>query len=171
LGFKKAEKATYWSIIFAACLALVFFISVHFFLESYYRHALNSDRLEVITRQVRLLKKHHRLMEKNRRMMADVENFTKQADQLGLTRKNWQSYDVNIQQALAFSEIEKILAQAKNSDSHYFKPVILQLHRFSESDRTKQQATVKPSNSADSSETIQKDLMITMQGAFLVRQM
>jgi len=170
LFLKKADKATYWSIILAGGLAVAFFAAVHFFLDNYYRHALNSDKLEVITRQARLLKKHHRLMEKNRRVMAGVEEFLDQAGRLGLTRENWQSYDVNVQQPLAFDEIDKILAQAKNSNSHYFKPVMLQLNRLSESDKTKKRPA-KPPNSADSPETLQEDLVITLQGAFLVRQM
>ncbi len=170
LSLKKEGKTTYWSIFLAAGLAAAFFAAVHFFLDNYYRHALNSDKLEVITRQVRALKKHHRLMEKNRRVMAGVEGFLDQARSLRLTPDNWTTYDVNVQQPLAFDEIEKILAQAKNSDSHYFKPVMLQLHRLSESDKTKKRST-KPSNSASSPETLQKDLVITLQGAFLVRQM
>ncbi|RLB20328.1 MAG: hypothetical protein DRG73_10380 [Deltaproteobacteria bacterium] len=155
--------------IISAFLAIFFVTTAYFFLGSYNTYILNKEKLKVLTRQVRLLKERQREIERKRRIMVKVNNFINRSRSLGLEKDKWASYDVNIQEPVSFQEAEKILRQTTNSPSYYFKPVTLHVKTKIESDKKSKQ-NKPPSTSADSLETKEGDILLTLRGAFVVKQ-
>ena len=155
--------------IISAFLAIFFFIAAHFFLTAYNKYILSQEKNKVLTRQVRLLRQQQREIERKKRIMIRVNNFINRARSLGLEKDKWAYYDVNIAEPVSFQEAKKILTQTTNSSSYYFKPVMLHVKTKIKSDK---KATQKkpPSTSADSPETKEGDILLTLRGGFLVKQ-
>ena len=57
-----------------------------------------------------------------------LPKFKGYGNKLGLYEDNWVSYPVNIQDKLFMADFEKIIFQAKNSDSYCFRPTSLFLN-------------------------------------------
>ncbi len=108
-------------------------------------------------------------MERKERILERINNFVDKARSLGLERERWAFYDVNIQEPITFPEVEKILAQTANSSSYYFKPLTLHVKTKIKSDNGAKQKK-PPSTSADSPETKEGDILLTLRGAFVVKQ-
>jgi len=144
-------------------------ISAHFFLTAYNRYILNQEKLKVLTRQVRLLKQQQREVERKESIMVRVNNFINRARSLGLEKERWAFYDVNIEEPVSFPDAENILTQTANSSSYYFKPMTFHVKTEIESE-TKAKQKRPPSTSADSPETKKGDILLTLRGAFVVKQ-
>ncbi|MBW2195470.1 MAG: hypothetical protein JRF37_07845 [Deltaproteobacteria bacterium] len=155
--------------IIGAGLGIFFFIAAHFFLTAYERCALIQDRLGVSIGQARLLKEHQKERTQKKRNLDRANRFVNRARSLGVEGDNWAYYDVNIEEPVSFAEAEKILRQTANSSSYYFKPVRLHVKTWVGSNtkgrRGKQGATF-----ADSPETKQGDILLTLRGSFAVRR-
>lgn len=108
-------------------------------------------------------------MERKERIMVKVNNFINRAKSLGLEKERWAFYDINIEEPVSFSEAEKILSQTINSSAYYFKPVTLHVKTKIEPDKNAR-IYKSPSTSADSPETKKADILLTLRGAFLVKQ-
>lgn len=123
-------------------------------------------------RRVRLLKQQKREAQRKWRILTRVNTFVDKASSLGLVGKKWDTYDVNIQEPVTFFEMEQILNQCLNSPSYYFKPIALHANISPESDghESDEKIEKKTSSSADSPERKEGDLMLTLRGAFIVRQ-
>jgi len=148
---------------------IFFFIAAHFFLTAYNKYILSQEKIKVLNRQVQLLIKQQRELERKERIMVRVNRFINRARSLGLEKDRWAYYDVNIQEPVSFQEAEKILTQTANSSSYYFKPVTLHVKTKIESDKKSKQ-NKPPSTSADSPETKEGDILLTLRGGFLVKQ-
>jgi len=155
--------------IISVGLAIFFLISAHFFLKAYNTYILNQERITVLNRQVQFLFEEQRELERKERIMVRVNRFINRARSLGLEKSKWAYYDVNIQEPVSFQEAEKILQQTTNSSSYYFKPVTLHVTTNIEPDK---KTTPKNSSSisADSPETREGDILLTLRGGFLVKQ-
>ena len=101
--------------------------------------------------------------------MVRVNRFINLARSLGLEKDKWAYYDVNIQEPVSFQEAEKILRQTTNSSSYYFKPATLHVTTKIEPDKKATQKK-QSATSADSPETKEGDILLTLRGGFLVKQ-
>jgi len=107
-------------------------------------------------------------LERKRRILLRVKNFIDKADALGLEENRWATYEVNIAQGIAFYEMEQIVNQCINTPSYYFRPVSLHIKTNGESDNNEIQE--KPGlKSTESSEDQMGDIILTLNGAFVVR--
>ena len=107
-------------------------------------------------------------IEQKRRILNRVKKFADKADALGLEKGRWATYEVNIAQGIAFFEMEQILNQCVNTSSYYYKPVSLHIKTNGESDNN--EIEKKPdSKSVESSEDMVGDVILTLNGAFVVR--
>lgn len=155
--------------IISAGLAVFFLIAAHFFLKAYNAYILNEEKITVLNRQVQSLFEQQRELERKERIMVRVNRFINRARSFGLEKDKWAFYDVNIQEPVSFQEAETILQQTTNSSTYYFKPVTLHVTTKIEPDKKTTQK--KPSsNSADSPETKERDILLTLRGGFLVKQ-
>ena len=107
-------------------------------------------------------------LEQKRRILLRVKNFIDKADALGLEESRWATYEVNIAQGVAFFEMEEIVNQCVNTPSYYFRPVSLHTKTNGESDNN--EISGKPGlKSAEFSEDQVGDVILTLNGAFVVR--
>ena len=157
------------SNIITLALAICFCTASYFFLTAYNRYDISRGKVEVMETRVRLLKQQKREAQRKWRILTRVNAFVDKAASLGLEGKKWANYDVNIQEPVTFFEMEQILNQCSNSSSYYFKPIALHANISPESDGKIVKKT-STSNSADSRKSKEGDLMLTLRGAFIVRQ-
>ena len=137
-------------------------------MTAYKRCAVNEQRLGQAVRQVRLLKHHEREQAKNRRILSRVERFVARAKALGLERKYWEDYEVNIDEALSFPEARRILSQTSNTGSYYFMPIALNIKKDSPSG-SGPGPMAGPPNTNNSKEK-KGDISFILKGKFVVRQ-
>ena len=153
----------------SAFLVIFFFISVHFFLTSHNRFALSEKKMRILERQVKILKQQQRDIRRKKRIMLNVKNFVDNAKSFGLEEKRWAYYNVYLEQPISFQELQRVASQAVSTSHYYFKPETLSLKTTTDSD-SKIQQSKSPSTSADSLESKKGDLLITLKGAFMVKQ-
>lgn len=154
--------------IIASAMAIVFCISAHFFLTTYREYALNQEKLRYSTIQPQALREYERKQEKQKRIYEQVSKFIDHAGSLGLEKDEWAYYRVNIEESVSFAEAERILRQTANSESYYFKPIMLHMKTRMESGDAITPSTPGPV-AADSFDTEKGDLLLTLKGAFMVK--
>ena len=162
---KKLQTFKAINIVITTVTTLILSAAFYFFLESYHGFQKNENGLAGITRQVRLIKKQHKKQKQKIQLLAEVERFVQRAKKLGLNEDNWASYPVNIQDKLFLADLEKIIFQAKNSDSYYFRPASLFLNIPSGSGDNGTNKTGRAQNPDE-----EGDIYVTLNGAFVVRQ-
>ena len=145
-------------------LAIFFFIAAHFFVTTYNRYSLNLKKAKVLTAQARMLTQQKNEAGRKEHNIFRANNFIDKAKSLGLEQNRWAVYDINIEEPVTFSEIEQILNQCANSSAYYFKPIIFYAKAVQELDNK-----MKKAMSIDSTETKQKDMLLTLKGVFYVR--
>ncbi len=155
--------------LISGVLIIFFSVSSYFFLNTYHRYALNQERLRVTNREARLVKEYQQEMKRKERILAQVDTFVIRAKAFGIEKNRWAYYNVNIQEAVSFPELDGILTQTVNTSSYYFKSVAFYAKRALEPGSgatAKQPRTI----SASSPETKKGDILLTLRGAFVVKQ-
>jgi hypothetical protein len=134
----------------------------YFFLSGYHHYILNQDRKAALIRRVELLR--HRQIDKKQKWqnILKVNRFVKSAESLGLVRKKWAVYHVDIQDSVTFTEMKKLLTQCTNGDSHYFKPVSFYIKSIKAVDNKKEAPGIKIQHQKG-------DILMTLKGVFLVK--
>lgn len=145
-------------------VAVSLVISGHAFFKTRRTHALLKHRLEGLTAEVRALETRRQQAALNRQRVELAEDFVDRARSLGLTRDQWYSYRVNIDEPVSFQEAAYILNQTANSSSYYFNPVQLHIKEktAAESDNRSAARQVSPPQQ-------QGDLLLTLKGEFVVK--
>ena len=108
-------------------------------------------------------------LEKKGRILLRVKKFIDKADTLGLAESRWAKYEVNIAQGSAFYELEQIINQCVNTPSYYFKPVSLHIKTNNGSADNNEDTGKEGLKSVEISEDQVGDVILTLNGAFVVR--
>ena len=134
----------------------------YFFLSGYQRYTLNQDRKAALIRRAELL--HHQQIDRKQKWqnILKVNQFVKSAESLGLVRKKWAVYHVDIQDSVTFTEMKKLLTECTNGDSHYFKPISFHIKSIKANANKKESSSMKIQNQKG-------DIIMTLKGAFLVK--
>ena len=104
-------------------LAVIFFISSHFFIIEYKDYNINHKKLSLLRGQEQFLKNQIKEFEKKKQILVRVKNFFDQARQSGLTKDKWDMFYVNLKNhPLSFLNIQTILAQTRNCRQNYLNP-------------------------------------------------
>jgi len=109
------------------------------------------------------------MLEQKRRILHRVKKFIDKADSLGLEKNKWSTYEVNIAQGTAFFEIEQILNQCVNTPSYYYRPVLLHIKTNGDSNDSNETEEKPDLKSTESFEDQVGDVLLTLNGAFVVR--
>ncbi len=144
-------------------------VAGYLFSNAYGQYALNRQEFDNLSCRARLLQEHKKEQEQKKAVLAKAEQFVDRARSLGLEKKNWDYYDVNIEERVFFHETQKILTQTVNSKSFYFKPISLYIKKSSKQDPT------SPSQQSTATSTGSKgggggDVVLSLRGTFVVRQ-
>jgi len=150
-------------------LAVIFFISSHFFIIEYNDYNINHKKLSLLRGQEQFLKKQIKEFEKKKQILVRVKNFFDQARQSGLTKDKWDMFYVNLKNhPLSFLNLQTILAQTSNCRQYYFKPDSLSIKMGNIKNNVSQPE--KPANSKDlESNQKSSDVIISLNGHFLVK--
>ncbi|MGA7143913.1 MAG: hypothetical protein WBY47_05365 [Desulfobacterales bacterium] len=143
-------------------LVVLCFSAGYFFLSGYQRYIVNLDKKAALIRQAELL--NHRQIDRKQKWqdIMKVNRFVKNAELLGLVRKKWAVYHVDIQDSVNFTEMRKLLTQCTNGDSHYFKPISFHLKSIKAIDN-------KKNTSGMTSHRQKGDILMVLKGAFFVK--
>jgi len=114
--------------IFRSCimtgLLVVFLLMVgRYFLNSYQGYVVHKDKKAVLVRNIRWLSQLQSERKLKLHSIMRINNFVNNAKLLGLEQNRWDVYNVDIENAVSFSQMKTILKQCSNSNSHYFRPV------------------------------------------------
>ena len=143
-------------------LVMLCFSAGYFFLSGYQRYIVNLDKKAALIRQVELF--NHRQIDRKQKWqdIMKVNRFVKNAELLGLVRKKWAVYHVDINDSVNFTEMRKLLTQCTNGDSHYFKPVSFHIKSINAIDN-------KKNTPGMTSHSQKGDILMTLSGAFFVK--
>ncbi len=159
--------------------------SVYYFTDSYQHYSRQQERLEA-------LQKYRKRQLRNQRQLRQYSSFVQQADALvdeakisGALPDNWDRYEIDMQRAVQFDELENLLIQANHGLAYYFKPSTLEIRLPSASADnayagTKPPIVEPPSAPEAGKETAPQeeplalqegeDAALTLRGTFLVRR-
>ena len=108
-------------------------------------------------------------LERKKRILSRVKKFVDTADALGLEESKWATYEVNIAQGIAFFEMEQIVNQCVNTPSYYFRPVSLNIKTNGETGDSNEISEKSDLKSSEIFEDQVGDVLLTLNGAFVVR--
>jgi hypothetical protein len=148
------------------CLSLGFLLALHYALSDYSRWSSAAGRLESLRVRQRLFKQQEAQLARSYRIWRNVADFMQTVRQAGLGEDNWAIYDVAIEKPVGYAELGQLLNQCAFAENQYFKPVLLQIKSVEATDAD-EAAGAKKAKSADAPKA---DVLLTLKGAFLVRQ-
>lgn len=151
--------------VFSVLVAVALVVSAHGFFEAHQAYTALQNRLHGLTSEVRSLERRREQLAHNRRLVEQSRDFVDQAVSLGLTKAQWSSYHVNIDEPVSFQEAEYILNQTVNSPSYYFRPSMLHIKAKAAADMQE-----TPSGHQKTAVLEQGDLLITLKGDFVVKR-
>jgi hypothetical protein len=144
-------------------LLVVLCLSVgYFFLSAYQRYVVDQDKKAVLIQKAEMF--NHQRIDRERKWqdILAVNRFVKSAQLLGLVRKKWAVYHVDIQDSVTFTDMKNLLTQCTNGESHYFKPVSFQI-------KSAKAIGAKEKVPGITSQHQKGDILMTLKGAFLVK--
>ncbi len=144
--------------LFTIALCVFLVISVVLLGKAIRQYRTLSMELDSLNGVLRLATERYSQAQKAIRIMARVRRFVGKARALGLAPEEWQSYEVSVKEPLMFEEIQEILGQTVSGQGHFFMPLSLTLLRPKEIHEV-----------PETSEKKKGDLLVEIQGRFLVR--
>jgi hypothetical protein len=140
-----------------------------FFLTGYKRYVVHQEKKAVLTRRANLLNQQQSEQKQKMHHMLRVNRFVNNAKLLGLEKRKWAVYHVDIQDTVTFTEMKRNLMQCTNSASRYFRPVSFHIKSLKATDNN-----AGIGNKNETSEMLFKnktgDILMTLKGAFVVRE-
>lgn len=133
-----------------------------FFLSGYQRYAVNLDKKAALIQKTELLNHRRTNREQKWQNISRVNHFVKQAQLLGLVRKKWSVYHVDVEDSVTFTQMKKLLVQCTNDDAHYFKPISFHIKSIKAIENKKKQSVMTSQNHKG-------DILMTLKGAFVVK--
>jgi len=149
-------------------MAILFGFAVNLYLHSYNRHKSLEQKIDTLTCRLTALNQQKNELKRKTRILTRIRRFVEKAQQVGLEKSNWAVYDVNIEEPVSYAQLDQILGQCVNTGSFYFKPAYFHAALLSEKEK-KTIARDSSSDSADSHFTIHSDLMLSLKGAFIIK--
>ncbi len=163
-----------YAIHMMSILAVVAFLFCgHYCVASYFKSRQLKAQAETIAVRTRLLKHQVGELEQKVRILNRVQHFVDSAQAHRLTPERWSVYDVQIQDALAYQEMARIVEQCTHNKDLYFKPISLHaaVGQANKLDASPEEAgemePVPLAEDADSDGP--EDVALALQGSFLVR--
>ena len=157
------------SCLMTGLLVVLLLIGGRFFLTGYKRYVVNQDKKSVLTRRANLLNQQQSDRKQKMHNILRVSRFVNNAKLLGLEKRRWAVYNVDIQDAVTFTEMKKNLMQCSNSASRYFRPVSFHIKSLKANHNN-----TGIGNKNETSEMLFKnktgDILMTLKGAFVVRE-
>ena len=161
----------YGVYIIAFCAVTVFLVCGHLGLSSYQKARHLKAEVKSLTMRTRLMKWQVGELQRKTRILNRVNHFMERAEDEKLTPDKWSSYEVHIQDALAFRELAQIVEQCIHNQNVYFKPI--SFHAALSNEKRSEEGsfdTVEPVPvDADTNVETSADVTLALKGTFVVR--
>jgi hypothetical protein len=159
-------------LILTCCTVLIFAAGSHFGVRNYFRACRLETQVENMTVRTRLMKQQMGEWGQKLRIIQRVNGFVDHARDLQLTPEGWAQYDVNVQDALSFRELARMIGQCEHNKDLYYLP--LSFHVTTQQAKNASDAAGEElkaiARSGDASGQPAADLALSLKGAFFVRQ-
>ncbi len=157
------------SCVMTGLIVMLLLIGGRFFLTGYKRYVVNQDKKAVLTCRANLLNQQQSDRKQKMHNILRVNRFVNNAKLLGLEKRRWAVYNVDIQDAVTFTEMKKVLMQCSNATFRYFRPVSFHIKSLK---ATHNNAGIgnKYETSGMTFENKTGDILMTLKGAFIVRE-
>jgi len=153
----------------ALILTVAFVLATHFFLLAYGRYMGQRAEVAAMDTRVQQLKRQKLELERKKRTLMQVNRFMAEVRTLGLDKKDWTFYNVNIEEPQSFYETQEILRQCGHSTGYYFKPLGLSLRTAGATDiDSEATASTVPPPVVEGQEN--GDVLLKLRGAFVARR-
>lgn len=153
----------------ALILTVAFIVAFHFSLLAYGRYVSQRAEVAAMDTRVQQLKRQKMELERKKRTLMQVNRFMAEVRTLGLDKKNWTFYNVNIEEPKSFYETQEILRQCTHSAGYYFKPLGLSIRTTMATDIDSETTTsTEPSPVVEGQES--GDVLLKLRGAFVARR-
>ncbi|PIE61953.1 MAG: hypothetical protein CSA29_00650 [Desulfobacterales bacterium] len=162
-------------------LAAFFLISGWYASQSYNAYQINIKKLDILRSQERYLKNRITTFEEKKEVLAQVADFTRRAEQLGVSPEKWDRFEVDLQHiSMSFHELQTLLDQANSNPSYYFIPQQLwvrvggmpSIFKTTPSNEMNFNGRVEDNTSSEppaSGKQSDSDIVVSLEGRFLVR--
>ncbi len=146
---------------------------------AYSDYAVSKSRLDLLRSQERSAKSQVEEFEGKIRQIEEVNLFVSRAGKLGLEKKQWDRFSVNIEkEPVSFEKLQEMLFFANHSDYYYFLPESLLIRTGSvEPDADASPGAVPLENSPGAISSArneaaisQADATLSLKGLFLARR-
>lgn len=158
-----------YSLFLITGLAVTLFIAgFHMGTVAYKQARQQMVRVEGMTTRIRTMRHQVGELEQKVRVLNRVGDFVDQVTARQLTPEEWSIYEVNIQDAMSFAELARIIEQCGHGDGLVFKPISFQVSVAGgrqEDDTGSLSSSVKRTDA----DNVTMDATLKLQGAFLVR--
>jgi hypothetical protein len=150
------------SCIMTGLLVVLLLMAGRYFLNSYQGYVVHNDKKAVLVRNIRWLSQLQSERKQKLHSIMRINNFVNNAKLLGLEQNRWDVYNVDIENAVSFSQMKTILKQCSNSNSHYFRPISFHIKSLKATGNYE-----KVPGKIFENET--GDILMTLKGAFVVK--
>ena len=148
----------------------MFVASGHFFARAYFQNRQLAAQAEIMTVRTRLMRQQIGELEQKMRVIQRVNHFVEHAGQLKLTPEQWTRYDVNVEDALTFRELSRMIEQCVHNKDLYYKPLAFQVTLGGQERSPQDGEAGSASTSRRTSNQLPTELKLNLKGAFFVRQ-
>ncbi|MCP4746474.1 MAG: hypothetical protein GY874_10115 [Desulfobacteraceae bacterium] len=97
------------------------------------------------------------------KQLEQIREFNEQAKMLGLARKDWNFYVVNVQGEFNYDTALQIIGQCKDSERAYYWPISMEISNLKKDGKSQ-------ASSSNSSKKLAGDVRLSVTGKFLARQ-
>jgi len=150
------------SCIMTGLLVVSLLTAGRYFLNSYQEYVVHKDKKAVLVSNIRWLSQLQSERKQKLHSIMRINNFVNNAKLLGLEQNRWDVYNVDIENAVSFSQMKTILKQCSNSNFHYFRPVSFHIKSLKATGNYE-----KVPGKIFENET--GDILMTLKGAFVVK--
>jgi hypothetical protein len=154
--------------ITAGVLSLLLLAAAHLFLSAYHQHRLDLAQHETLHTRLRMARQQQSETLHRQQVLLQVKAFLDLADALKMDKMNWSVYDIQLEEPVTRSELKQILEQCQNTPSYYFRPTSFHAKTADSPDVLLSQMT--KSDMDDGSAAAPGDILLSLKGAFLVRE-
>jgi hypothetical protein len=159
----------YSLFIITGIAAALFGAGLHMGADAYKDSRQLQAQAEGLTIRTRLMRHQLGELEQKVRVLDRVGGFVDQAASQRLTPQQWSVYEVNIQDALSFAELARIIEQCDHGEGLVFKPISFHVSVGGGQAEGDAGGPSKPLKRADDADSAPADATLELQGAFLVR--
>ncbi len=149
--------------------AIIFLVAAFTFWGAYGTYRGETRKMESLQVRGNLMARHQQRFEQQQQVIDNLDGFVAETARLGLDPGNWETYDVQIQEVVSFSEMKRIVNQCVNTTAYYFKPESLEAKKKV---RNPKKILTRPADTLAEEElpdTDEGDILLNLRGTFVVK--